>query len=100
MPSYHDLKVGETLDLAGSGQVRVTLVAKSGRRARLAIEADAAVAIRPPRERGEREDRGARGDRTEVAVKRDREDGQPQIVASDLAANANRAGMLLSTRSG
>ena len=49
MPSYHDLKVGETLDLAGNGQVRVTLVAKSGRRARLAIEADAAVAIRPIR---------------------------------------------------
>jgi len=51
MPSYHDLKVGETLDLAGNGQVRVTLVAKSGRRARLAIEADAAVAIRPPHDR-------------------------------------------------
>ena len=49
MPSYHDLKVGETLDLAGNGQVRVTLVSKSGRRARLAIEADAAVAIRPIR---------------------------------------------------
>ena len=50
MPSYHDLRVGETLYLAGNGQVQVTLVAKSGRRARLAIEADAAVAIRPLRE--------------------------------------------------
>jgi hypothetical protein len=41
------LKVGETLRLAGQGQVRVTLLAKSGRRARLAIEADAGVEIRP-----------------------------------------------------
>lgn len=47
MPSYHDLKIGETLHLVGSGQVEVTLIAKSGRRARLAIEADAAVAIQP-----------------------------------------------------
>lgn len=47
MPSYHDLKVGETLRLAGQGEVQVTLLAKSGRRARLAIEADAGVEIRP-----------------------------------------------------
>ena len=47
MPSYHDLKIGETLLFVGSGQVVVTLIAKSGRRARLAIEADAAVAIQP-----------------------------------------------------
>ena len=38
MPSYHDLKIGETLHLVGSGQVEVTLIAKSGRRARLANE--------------------------------------------------------------
>jgi len=47
MPSYHDLKIGETLHFVGSGQVEVTLIAKSGRRARLAIEADVAVAIQP-----------------------------------------------------
>jgi len=45
MPSLHDLRIGESLTLAGNGQVRVTLLAKSGRLARLEIAADEAVEI-------------------------------------------------------
>ena len=45
MPSLHDLRIGESLLLAGQGQVRVTLRAKSGRLARLEIAADDEVAI-------------------------------------------------------
>ncbi len=47
MASFHDLRVGETLCLRGAGEVRVTLRAKSGRRARLEIVADNGVIIRP-----------------------------------------------------
>jgi hypothetical protein len=47
MASFHDLRVGETLCLRGVGEVRVTLRAKSGRRARLEIVADNGVIIRP-----------------------------------------------------
>ena len=83
MPSYHDLRIGETLHLAGNGQVQVTLVAKSGRRARLAIEADAAVAIRP------RVDEGGQDN-----------SGDAEKPARDRSANANRARTILSTRSG
>jgi len=47
MASFHDLRVGETLCLRGVGEVKVTLRAKSGRRARLEIVADNGVMIQP-----------------------------------------------------
>lgn len=47
MASFHDLRVGETLRLVGSGEIAVTLCYKSGHRARLAIQADGEVAIQP-----------------------------------------------------
>lgn len=43
--SFHDLRLGETLRFSGHGPVLVTLLEKSGRRARLAIAAPANVRI-------------------------------------------------------
>lgn len=57
MASFHDLRVGETLCLRGAGEVRVTLRAKSGRRARLEIVADNGVIIRPEDTREDEPDR-------------------------------------------
>lgn len=47
MASFHDLRVGETLRLVGTGEIAVTLCYKSGHRARLAIQAGGDVAIVP-----------------------------------------------------
>lgn len=47
MASFHDLKVGETLRLSGDGVVSLTLRHKSGRKARLEIDADGNIAINP-----------------------------------------------------
>lgn len=42
-----DLRVGETLTFNG-GQIVVTLLEKSGQRARISVEADDSVLIQPP----------------------------------------------------
>lgn len=42
-----DLRVGETLRFNG-GQIVITLLEKSGQRARISVEADESVAIQPP----------------------------------------------------
>lgn len=42
-----DLRVGETL-VFNNGQIVVTLMEKSGQRARISVEADASVHIKPP----------------------------------------------------
>ncbi len=42
-----DLRVGETLTFNG-GQIVVTLLEKSGQRARVSVEADDSVLIQPP----------------------------------------------------
>lgn len=42
-----DLRVGETLTF-NNGQIVVTLLKKSGQRARISVEADASVHIKPP----------------------------------------------------
>ena len=48
MPTtYHDLEPDETLRLVGLGDVDITLRQKSGRRARLEINADREVEIHP-----------------------------------------------------
>lgn len=47
MPTFHDLRVGETLNLVGDGQVAVTLRHKSGQLARLEIRADGNIIIQP-----------------------------------------------------
>jgi hypothetical protein len=41
----HDLRVGEKLSFVGSGSTLITLVAKSGQRARLQIVADDSIEI-------------------------------------------------------
>ena len=45
MPTFHDLGPDETLRLVGLGTVEITLRQKSGRRARLEIQADQGVTI-------------------------------------------------------
>lgn len=47
MPSYHDLRIGESLILEGQGHATLTLREKSGQRARLEIEATAGMSILP-----------------------------------------------------
>ena len=42
-----DLRVGETLTF-NNGQIVVTLLEKSGQRARISVEADDSVLIQPP----------------------------------------------------
>lgn len=42
-----DLRVGETLTF-NNGQIVVTLLEKSGQRARISVEADDSVQIQPP----------------------------------------------------
>lgn len=42
-----DLRVGETLQLDG-GRITVTLLEKSGQRARISVEADESVKVQPP----------------------------------------------------
>lgn len=42
-----DLRVGETLTF-NNGQIVVTLLEKSGQRARISVQADDSVVIRPP----------------------------------------------------
>lgn len=45
---FHDLRVGETLHLEGmGGDAQVTLLQKSGRLARLGIDAAPGVTVRP-----------------------------------------------------
>lgn len=43
-----DIKVGETLRFNGSGSTSITLIAKSGQRARLEISADDSIRITQP----------------------------------------------------
>lgn len=50
-----DLRVGETLRLDGD-RVSITLMEKSGQRARIIVEADKSVAIQVPR-RNEKEEK-------------------------------------------
>ena len=44
-----DIRAGESITLDGSGSARITLIAKSGQRARIEIEADASVSVRLPK---------------------------------------------------
>jgi hypothetical protein len=44
-----DIRAGESINLDGSGSARITLIAKSGQRARIEIEADASVSVRLPK---------------------------------------------------
>lgn len=51
MPTLRtDLKVDETLRFSGEGQVAITLLHKSGQRARLKVDADDSVTIHTPGE--------------------------------------------------
>lgn len=59
-----DLRVGETLIFNG-GQIVVTLLEKSGQRARISVEADDSVVIQPP----SRETSGTAGVRVEAGKK-------------------------------
>lgn len=43
-----DLKVGESIGIDGRGNTRITLEKKSGQLARLYIESDEAVTLKPP----------------------------------------------------
>ncbi len=54
-----DLRVGEALRLDG-GRIVVTLLEKSGQRARISVEADESVSIQLPRDSREREERGVK----------------------------------------
>ena len=44
-----DIRAGESISFDGSGSARITLIAKSGQRARIEIEADASVSVRLPK---------------------------------------------------
>jgi hypothetical protein len=59
-----DLRVGETLTF-NNGQIVVTLLEKSGQRARISVEADDSVLIQPP----SRGNVGADGNRVDVQEK-------------------------------
>ena len=59
-----DLRVGETMTF-NNGQIVVTLLEKSGQRARISVEADDSVVIQPP----SRENTGAPGIRVDEGKK-------------------------------
>ena len=64
-----DLRVGETLTF-NNGQIVITLLEKSGQRARISVEADDSVVIQPP----SRETSGLAGVRVD--------DGQKMLVGA------------------
>lgn len=64
-----DLRVGETLTF-NNGQIVITLLEKSGQRARISVEADDSVEIQPP----SRETSGLAGVRVD--------DGQKMLVGA------------------